>query len=641
MRTFVTILGIAGGIVLLLLLGVAIAVWAIDPNEFVGPLQARIKAATGRDVTIGGGIELKLGLEPKLVAKDVRMGNAPWARTPDMVTAKSVEVEVALLPLLRRRFELLRFNLIEPRIALETNAQGRGNWELTATPGAAGAPGADSGATTLSIGNLAITRGELTYRDGATGSETHVVIDELALSARDAQSPVNAEFRGKIDGIAVALTGNLGPLATLADRRLPYPVAVQGDVGGKKASAAAKVRRADGLVELQDIDVTSGASNVKGRVEIREAGPRATWTVDLASPSLAVDDLPLPRAAAPATKKAPVGTSGTARFLFSDMALPFEALRKNNAKGEVTIGRLTLTGGRPLDRIHVQFTLRDGKLDVPAFQASALGGTVSGSLSIDASHGQAPAIALSVDGHALDLAAVLAMAGVAREVRGGKTEVAIDVTMRGDSPRKWASGVGGRVRATVGPATLVNAKLDPALAFDRLAQAVNPFRAVDPSTELRCAVIRLPLAGGVAQIDRAIAVETKQADISASGTLDFRNETLDLSIRPRIRQGIRVEIPQIAEIVRFRGTFTTPTVAVDAVASAAAIARIGAAVGTGGLSMLGESMIASGGPGACDVALGKASPVTPTDPGAGAAKRRLPPTGDEDLGKAIGRLFQR
>ena len=642
MRTFDTILGIAGGIVLLLLLGVAIAVWAVDPNEFVGPLQARIKAATGRDVTIGGGVELKLGLEPRLVAKDVRVGNAPWAGTPDMVTAKSVEVEVALLPLLRRRFELLRFNLVEPRIALETNAQGRGNWELTATPGAAGAPGTDSGSTTLSIGNLAITRGELTYRDGATGSETHVVIDELSLSARDAQSPVNAEFRGKIDGITVALTGNLGPLATLAERRLPYPVAVQGEVDGKKTSAAVKVRRADGLVELQDIDVTSGASNVKGRVEIREAGPRTTWTVDLASPSLAVDDLPLPRAAAPATKKASVGTPGTARFLFADTALPFDALRTQNANGEVTIGRLALADGRALDRVHAKFTLHDGKLAAPTLQALAYGGTISGSLAVDATRGRAPAITLRLEGRDLDLAALLAAAGVARQVRGGKTNVAIDVTMHGDSPHQWMSGINGNARAVVGPASLVNAKLDPAVTFDRLAEAVNPFRTVNPTTELQCVVIRLPLVAGVAQIDRSIAMETKEIDASMSGTLDFRSETLDLSIRPRVRQGIPIEIPQIAELVRFRGPFAAPTVAVDAMASTAAIARIGAAIGTGGLSVLGESIFArsSAGAGACDVALGKvasgiAKPATDTP------KRSSPPTGGDDLSKALKGLFGR
>jgi len=88
------------------------------------------------------------------------------------------------------------------------------------------------------------------HPDGTTGNETRIAIDQLSLMARDAESPVNAEFRGSIDGIAVALTGNLGPLATLAQRRLPYPVMVQGEVDGRKAAVAAKVKRADGVVVL-------------------------------------------------------------------------------------------------------------------------------------------------------------------------------------------------------------------------------------------------------------------------------------------------------------------------------------------------------------------------------------------------------
>jgi uncharacterized protein involved in outer membrane biogenesis len=140
MRTGLTILAIAGGIVLLVLLGVAIAVWTVDPNEFIGPIQARIKAATGRDVAIGGGIDLKLGLEPRLVANDVRFGNAPWAKTPDMLTAKSVEAQVALLPLLQRRFDLIRLNLVDPVIVLETNKEGQGNWDLAPPKAATARP---------------------------------------------------------------------------------------------------------------------------------------------------------------------------------------------------------------------------------------------------------------------------------------------------------------------------------------------------------------------------------------------------------------------------------------------------------------------------------------------------------------------
>ncbi|HET7033749.1 MAG TPA: AsmA family protein, partial [Casimicrobiaceae bacterium] len=375
MRVGLTILGVAGGVVLLVLLGVAIAVWTVDPNQFIGPIQARIKSATGRDVKIGGSIDLKLGLTPKLVANDVRFGNAPWAKTPDMLTAKSVEAEVALLPLLKRQFDLVRLNLVDPVITLETNPQGQGNWELAQPKSGAGAAKGEASTEMFAIGDLAITRGTLAYRDGSTGSETHIVIDTLTLQARDAQSPVNAEFRGTIDGIAVALTGNLGPLATLAQRRLPYPVAVQGDVAGKKTSLTLKVQRSDGLVELQDIEASSGTSKVRGKLGIRQAGTQNAYALELSSETLALNDIALPVGAPPA-KHAPAPASAS-HYLFPDTPLPFDSLRKGSASGQVTVDRLLLADGRTLGNVRVQFTLREGKLDVPVLQFAAYGGTLA------------------------------------------------------------------------------------------------------------------------------------------------------------------------------------------------------------------------------------------------------------------------
>ncbi len=408
--------------------------------------------------------------------------------------------------------------------------------------------------------DLAITGGTLTYRDGATGRETRVAIDGFSLRARDAQSAIDVEFRGAIDDVAVALSGEFGSLATLADARQPYPVAFRGQISGRKASVAAKVRREKDLTTLQDIDVTFGSSSVRGRVDIRSGGTRARWTVDLTSPCS-----PSPtcrsrarrrrrRSARPsALRRRKAGCSPTNAF-------PFDALHAVDAErqGERSTGSSCRTARR------WRRSLRDSRFATAGStprrsRPSAFGGTLTGALKVDAPPGKPPAIALRVDGRGLDVGALLAAAGVKREVRGGKTEVSVDVTMRGQSPHQWASSVSGRARAVVGPATLVNTKLDPSLPFDRLVEVVNPFRARTPTTELTCAVIRLPLANGVATIDRTIALETKEIDVSASGTLDFRSETLDLSFRPRIRRGIPVDIAQFADLVRLRGPFAAPT----------------------------------------------------------------------------------
>jgi uncharacterized protein involved in outer membrane biogenesis len=642
MRTVLTILAIAGGIVVVVLLGVAIAVSTVDPKTLIGPVQAEIKAATGREVAINGGVDLKLGLEPKLVADDVRIGNAPWAKTPDLLTAKKIEAVVGLLPLLKRRFELVRLNLIEPVITLETNAEGKGNWEWSPPAGAATAapPNTNAAALAVGVGDIEVTRGTLTYRDGATGTETHVAIDDLSIHARDPNQPINAAFRGTIDGVAVALTGNLGPLATLAERRLPYPVMLQGDINGRKSALVAKVQRVDRGVELQDIDLTTGDTRAKGRVGISEAGPRTSLTIDLDLPTLALTDLALAAAAPVKTTAGAATPAQAAHYLFPDVPVPLEGLAKRDAEGTIAIGSLALPSGRSVTNIRTRFTLKNGKLDVPSIEATTLGGSVTGALAIDAVQGQVPTIKLTLNAHGVDLSALLATTGVKREVHGGKSEVAIDVAMRGNSPHQWTSGINGRANLSVGPASLVNSKVDATMALDRLAQAVNPFRTTEPMTELRCAVIRLPLTDGVAHVERTIGIETRELDVSASGTLDFRSETLDLAVTPRVRQGISVDITHVSDFVRFRGPFASPAVVIDPGAAAALVARIGAAVGTSGLSVVGEALLThGGGPGACDVALGKAAAQ-----GASASnteKHGGPATALGEVGKALGQLLQR
>src|SRR5260221_11779484 len=162
MRLFWRILAGIGGLVLLLLIAVAIAISTVDVKNFIGPVQSRVKDATGRDLAIGGSIDLKVSLEPKLVVQDVTLSNAPWAKSPQMLFAKRVEVEVALLPLLHREFQVRSFTLIEPRIALETDAKGVGNWDFGDAP--AGKPAAATPEGAPAIGGLFV--GVFASRDG-------------------------------------------------------------------------------------------------------------------------------------------------------------------------------------------------------------------------------------------------------------------------------------------------------------------------------------------------------------------------------------------------------------------------------------------------------------------------------------------
>jgi uncharacterized protein involved in outer membrane biogenesis len=637
MRTAWKILAGAAVLVAVVLIGVAIAISTVDVNALIGPVKARVKAVTGRELTVRGGADLRFSLEPKLVLKDVSIANAPWGAAPALASAQRLELQIALLPLLSRRFEVIELALVDPAITLETDNAGRGNWELgkSEPPAPAGAAADDAATATPAVGNLAITGGTLTWRDARSGHVTTIAIEKLALRSRSAQAPIAAQFSGKVDGVPVAVEGTLGPLESLLQQRWPYPVALKGHVDGTATEVSTRIGKEATAYVLNDLDLRVGANVVGGKFSIVMGGPRPKLVFGLAAATLVVADLPLPVAARPAPAGA--ATAGKA-WMFSDTPVDFSHLRAVDADGRIAVGKLRFAAGREADNVKVQLSLVAGRLDVTGIEAAMLGGSLAGSALIDAAAPADPTLLVRFNGNGLDLGAILTALGKPREVRGGKTDLVVDLAMRGTSPHAWAGSATGNVRVVAGRATLVNTRLDVTSPLDKLFAAVNPFRESDPATELVCAVIRMPFANGIARVDRTVAIETNKLGVLASGTLDLRNETVDFTIQPKVHSGIPVNIPGLADLVRFSGPMTAPQVQVDAKASVAAIASVGAAVSTGGLSVIGQALFSraeDGGATACQIALGQKGSAAASGKAAGAGTTN--PL--EDVGKAVGRLF--
>ncbi|PYR87506.1 MAG: hypothetical protein DMF84_31535, partial [Acidobacteria bacterium] len=180
--------------------------------------------------------------------------------------------------------------------------------------------------------------------------------------------------------------------------------------------------------------------------------------------------MPVPAVREPAATAARPATHS--RFIFSDEPLPLDALKSFDADGHLSLAAVTLKNGTKLSDVDVPLKLQNGKLDIGEWRANALGGTLQGKILLDATRAETPALSTKLAGRSLDLAAILAAFGERRQTRGGATAVDVDVTARGVSPHAWASSASGIATASVGPATLVNTKLDLDNVLDRLVQAV-------------------------------------------------------------------------------------------------------------------------------------------------------------------------
>lgn len=158
-------LGIFAGILLVLLIGSAlVAPSFVDWNKYKTEIETTASDLSERTVKINGDLSLAILPSPAFSAEDVSVSNVQGGEAETFVTLKSVDVNVAFFPLLRGEFQVKKFILVEPVIALEIDENGKGNWEF-------GSDGEteSSSATELSFEQFQIENGQISYQDLSSG----------------------------------------------------------------------------------------------------------------------------------------------------------------------------------------------------------------------------------------------------------------------------------------------------------------------------------------------------------------------------------------------------------------------------------------------------------------------------------------
>ena len=210
---------------ILLLAGLFITIKSIDFNQYKGLIAQQVKDATGRELTMVGDLDLGISLTPDLIVNDARFANTSWGTRPEMITVDRLEIEVALIPLLSGDIQIVRFNLIEPHILLETNADGRPNWHFDLAPkepSKAPIEQHDADAATLDLDAVSIEKAHLAYRDGRSGKTSIYEIEHLVVQEEDLDTDT-IELEAAFDGNPVSIKGTIGTVFNLLQNK-PYPI---------------------------------------------------------------------------------------------------------------------------------------------------------------------------------------------------------------------------------------------------------------------------------------------------------------------------------------------------------------------------------------------------------------------------------
>ena len=215
---------ICTSLVVLVIAILLIAPAFIDIRDYKPQLEEKVAEATGRPFSLGDDLNLSLFPWAGVSFSDLRLGNTPGFSEKELVTVKSFEVRVKLLPLIFKDIQVKRFILNEPNIILVKNKNGQVNWaqpddakEKSATEKTTTEPtseAAESGLPIkdLTVGEFSIKNGSIIWIDHTSNTRQEVTAVNLKLKDVSLERPVRLSFSARLDNQPLSIDGTVGPV---------------------------------------------------------------------------------------------------------------------------------------------------------------------------------------------------------------------------------------------------------------------------------------------------------------------------------------------------------------------------------------------------------------------------------------------
>ncbi|MBS0339574.1 MAG: AsmA family protein [Proteobacteria bacterium] len=627
-------------LVLLVVGGLWLLLQSVDRGAVMARAVQEVQSATGRDFAVEGPVHLSVYPSLALVAEEVRLGNAPWGTRPDMARIGQLRFDIALAPLMERRVEIGRIEVSGIDLLLETNAEGLGNWNFQRAASAEPEPSPQPRTASpirVTLAQLEAQDIKLAWRSGQSGHTETVDVRALTLERHPDPARAPNAWHVALDGswraqklhaeggVGVQLDAQTGARSIPLDLDLRMEGATasidgQVDLGEAAGQAQLKVeadiQSTQALAEMLRVKLPlpvparfSGELALRPRqlqidnLELETQGQTVAgsivWDRGATPPALQLalraDSLDLARLfPVHRSGQGAPDAKGDAR-VFPDT--PFPAIKPPGMaiQADLRAERLVLPNGLELGAVQLRGSSSAERIDIAQLdfglargRFNLVGGWQQGAGSA------APRVNAQIKARGVALDAVLALARRETAISGGRTELDARLSASGNSPRRLAASLNGEVRVRVGEASSAGRHSSGSVQGElvsALLHALTPLRGSDDSFKLRCAAARLPVKAGRIEIDRSIAIEGDRVDVVMSGLIDLAGERVDLGMRPTVKKGTGLDPTAFAGLVKIAGPLGKPEVQVNMAGTAREAVNIGAAVATGGATILGERLL--------------------------------------------------
>jgi len=638
------ILAILAGIIIILIVAVYAVLLSYDFNKMKPRIERAVLEATGRELKLGGDIELDIGFAPTLVVSNVSFQNAPWGSRPEALKVQRLEVQVALLPLIRGKIAVKRLILIKPEILIETNMAGVSNLEfkpqektMPVAPEKEGPAKAKVGPPAFSVGKIRVVDGRLTYKDGRSGKNYTLKLTRMTAVTAGMNDSIRIALRGAYNGGEFDISGRLGPLDALTDSDTEWPLhltakaagvtlaidgsikdafsrrgiklkfkANAGDLNGLEETAGITLPikgpiglsgrltdPASNVYRVAGLKLKLGKSDIAGNIDVTIAGPRPLLKARLFSDKLDLRQA-FKQGDSTETKRSGSIKPAKDKKIFSRAPLPFSLLKTADADIKIKARQL-ITAQLALHDAAIGVSLKKGRLNVKPLKALVGGGAMDGSMEISP-RGKTANLEARLKINKADLGRMLKDMDVTHAVEG-KVDVDIQVRARGGSVKALMAGLNGRTSVVMEKGSIDN-KFLRLLGGDltsNVFRLINPYAAKEEATVINCMVSGFNIKDGLAR-SSALVLDTSYMSVIGDGRINLKTEGLNVSLKPVTKKGIgksglgklSLSLGALAKPFKLGGTLGNPKLAIDPTQAALSIGKT-----IGGTALFGPVGIAS------------------------------------------------
>jgi AsmA family len=265
------------GIVLALVVTAALAAPYVVPwNNYRSELETFGRKLTGREVTIGGDIAVKLFPWPQLQAGQVAIGNPNGFSDAAFVKAEAMRVRLSLGGLFNGSIDVQTVEVEKPEVNLQRNASGDVNWIFAPQEQVAG----QGLLSRVKLDQILVSHGILSFDDLRNGHSMVLTDLDATLSAQSILGPWRSKGTAKWNDVAfdVAVVTSAKeaeqPLkftVKLTPQDLAYPqTALEGAWDGANFKGAVRVDPQESKGEKQSAEGALKPLTMQALVEASE-----------------------------------------------------------------------------------------------------------------------------------------------------------------------------------------------------------------------------------------------------------------------------------------------------------------------------------------------------------------------------------